>query len=645
VTQLINNSAEIWDKIKTIGGLDLNFYDTDLEVEIINNLGLSNDKKLDYWLGKQNISIEDFLAAFFVAAQPFSLMMSDLLKMFEQEGIKHTNENLNIEFNFDSKLPNFDFDLTSFKIWLSNWKELEQTYVFNVWNHNTIWMLNSIFRDLSVKISDPSILKWERIYETQLRWPDLIPDLPKTNNNELNLLLEKAYNVFKQVHTYSSRFDSSREKLWKVGRAKIEQTENDSIVEIWPLHLLARIDHDKWSSSFIKGLYSIVDQINKSNPDLSSALSSEIFSKLTELYSSLETKSIIKKDLVEEIKEFLDLPIWKKRYELYSVWISTQIRLALDKHSVRIHQINQRIIFSFSGTHFATVDSLTPRLHIWSELRAPLYNPIGKSRKKAIQPDYSLVQDPISDSSSSIIEIECKQYKTASKTNFLHAVIDYAKGKPNAHIILVNYGIIGHKITESIPENIKERVTMIGNMKPGSTTSINAFNNLIIRIIDKNYYSQNSEGGFSKLTLSTDDKIILSWESEPEDLDIYLGFEHSGQQYQINYKTKGGTDVLPFAFLDNDMISGNGKEVITIKKWIGEKYTFSIHNYSNDTDLNKSKAKVTFKTSNKEFEFNCPDEGRGRWWHVFTVFPNENKLEVINKLTDSEKKIMRNNKK
>ena len=76
--RLIKDAAEIWDKVKTIGGLDLNFYDSDLEVDIIINLGLSQDYNLDYWLKNQNVKIEDFLAAFFVAAQPFSLMMSDL---------------------------------------------------------------------------------------------------------------------------------------------------------------------------------------------------------------------------------------------------------------------------------------------------------------------------------------------------------------------------------------------------------------------------------------------------------------------------------------------------------------------------------------------------------------------------------------
>lgn len=636
MTELIKDASEIWDKIKTIGGLDLNFYDTDLEVDIINNLGLSNDNNLEYWLKKQKISVEDFLAAFFVAAQPFSLMMVDLLKMFKQEEIKSTNENLNIEFNFDKSIPNLEFDLNNFKNWLRKWKELEKEFIFNVWNSNTIWMLNSIFRTGAKEISNPSILRWESIYEGQLRWPDFIPDLPKTNNVELDSLLEKAHNVFKLIHTKSSQLNLSRGELWQARRERGHQGNENSKIEIWTLDLLAGIDHDRWSSSFIKGLYHKVGQINGSGEKERTRLSSELISELLKLYNSLETIKTVEKSLVEEIVEFLDLPIWKKRYELYSVWIGSQIKSALNNHSVRIHQTNQHIKFSFTGTHFATVDSLTPRLHIWSELRSPLHNPIGKSRKKAIQPDYSLIKDPISDISSSIIEVECKQYKQASKTNFLHAVIDYANGRPNAHVILVNYGKIGHTIIDSIPLDIKERITMIGDMKPGSPASINQFSTLINRVISKDYHNKNIEEKSRELYLAPDDKITLSWETNPMDLDIYLRFEHNGKPYKINYNSKGSADAIPFAFLDNDSTSGNGREVITIKKWLGEKYSFSIHNYSNDADLNKSNAKVTFETSTNKYEFICPKEGRGRWWQVFSVFPNKNNLEIINKLSENE---------
>jgi hypothetical protein len=57
-----------------------------------------------------------------------------------------------------------------------------------------------------------------------------------------------------------------------------------------------------------------------------------------------------------------------------------------------------------------------------------------------MQPDYSLITSPITSPESSILEVECKQYLVASKRKFADALTDYANGRPNAQIVLVNYG-------------------------------------------------------------------------------------------------------------------------------------------------------------------------------------------------------------
>lgn len=101
------------------------------------------------------------------------------------------------------------------------------------------------------------------------------------------------------------------------------------------------------------------------------------------IYSSLNEvkQKILNK--IEDIFEFLDLPIWKQRHELYSVWVGIKtLKILQTKFTLRVHSVENKLVFSFSGTHLATIDNLLPNIHIWSELRSPLSNPIGKFRKR-----------------------------------------------------------------------------------------------------------------------------------------------------------------------------------------------------------------------------------------------------------------------
>src|SRR5262249_44327360 len=141
------------------------------------------------------------------------------------------------------------------------------------------------------------------------------------------------------------------------------------------------------------------------------------------------------KTSVQILYEFLSLPIWKARHELYAAWIFCEIINAIESDRPHIHANGQQLVFSFSGAHLATLQSYSPNLQLWCELRTPLKNPRGKSRKNAIQPDYSLAIGPVNYTKNTIIVVECKQYKVPSIKNFADALRDYAVGRENARVI------------------------------------------------------------------------------------------------------------------------------------------------------------------------------------------------------------------
>jgi len=67
---------------------------------------------------------------------------------------------------------------------------------------------------------------------------------------------------------------------------------------------------------------------------------SELRDRLEEVFRSVRKVQVDGDVLVRDLQEFLNLPIWQRRHELYSAWISTQLVDALEGHSVRIHQID-----------------------------------------------------------------------------------------------------------------------------------------------------------------------------------------------------------------------------------------------------------------------------------------------------------------
>lgn len=128
----------------------------------------------------------------------------------------------------------------------------------------------------------------------------------------------------------------------------------------------------------------------------------------------------------------------------------TQIHESLRDCEPRVHTYDDELLFSFSGVHLATFDSVEPRLHLFTEMRSSIENPIGKGRKANIQPDYRILPDPVTRPEGTKHVVEVKQYLSPKYRSFGNAMVDYAAGCPNAEIVLVNYGRLTNTIDKYV---------------------------------------------------------------------------------------------------------------------------------------------------------------------------------------------------
>jgi hypothetical protein len=258
---------------------------------------------------------------------------------------------------------------------------------------------------------------------------------------------------------------------------------------------------------------------------------------------------------------------------------------------------------------------------------------------RAIQPDYSLITSPITSPECSILEIECKQYLAASKRKFSDALTDYANGRTNAQIVLVNYGPAANDILDEVDTGVRARTHVIGLMRPRSEPTQSEFAELVKKAI-LNRFAKTPARSSVPLPSQTQHgelagQIVLSWESLPKDLDLHLNILHKDQVSEVNFSDLGSISNDPWARLDQDIRNGRGPETIQVTRWLDGKYRCGVLNYSDDYSLAGCGAKLAVMLGKQELFIECPTSGAGVWWDAFSYSPTTGKLEIFNRITNS----------
>ena len=139
-------------------------------------------------------------------------------------------------------------------------------------------------------------------------------------------------------------------------------------------------------------------------------------------------------------------------------------------------------------------------------------------------------------------------------------------------------------------------------------------------------------------------KIKLSWEYQPNDLDLYLIplndnsdiNENSGER--IFFRSRGSLRRYPWAKLEEDIRSAPGTEIINVERKCHGKFLIAIHNYSELPSIRESRAVVHILTNDNIRErFECPQINDGLVWNVCIIdfSEDENTIYEINYVSNS----------
>ena len=606
------------------GGLDVRRYDADLVLELKRELGIPEGSEIADWLDREGVEPEALLFAFFSVIRPYAVMMADLLRMFEQAGATHNDHTLDVAFRFGDDGPDLGFSLEHFRAIIETWLRVTALVEHSMWTQGQLWRLNrslgsgDAFGDLDAR-------EWWRQYREERVWPNFRLAPPRSGDERLDRLLTRAWRVWEAVGDATTGISRDRDVLRSSLRTADRAAAEDGG---WDRGLLVILDTDNWASSFVASAYSLVERISApSGVDVAQV--SEVADTLEELLAEPAVVTGTETRLERQLEEFLRLPLWKRRHELYSAWVSTEILKAVEAGEPRIHHANGKLVFAFSGTHLATLERTDARLHVWAELRSALSTPVGKGRVGAIQPDYTLTQYPITEPESAVVVVECKQYWRASAKNFSDALSDYASGRPAATIVLVNYGPAPDTILNRVPPQVRDRTCLIGEFRPGNRDAIERFRALVRDrvapfIIPPSEGSPRLGGG----------EIELTWDQSPADLDLHVRIRRRDGEEEICFRTMGGADSPLGAWLDADKRNGYGPERVSIIHWLDAEYLCYVHRYSSDARLAGSGAQIRARIGEQEITLTCPATGEGDWWHVMEIDGATGHVQVIGQITN-----------
>ena len=480
--EFFDHAHDAWTFLVSHGGLEVDGRDESFVQQLVRNLtavernqyldddGEAPIPKIDDVL--KRVSVEQLVNAMFVSmGLPFIRMMRDLLDHFARTQI--TEGPAQWKLLLTSETDKLEVDLEDFKKWIqTSQSKIAPLMVPVLKPEMGVWNLMSSFEDewqnqthigFREVIEDTDSADWINTTDST-SWLPLPPVIDRMleRTDQLRataaLVCEVASAIQSIVPNYAGL------------NGRVSELRDSAPEAIRPY---ISIEHDRWIESMIRNL-AVFEQANIHEQAV-------ILSKLETVLDGVPLEPSEFAHRFEDLTAFLDLPIWKKRYELYSAWLLTQFLAAMDGHSIAYHDEGGRLTFGFHATQFATINSTNPPIQITGERRIAATNLKGHGRKEGIQPDYTVWT---TDTDRCLLAIEAKHYKRGSYRNFHDALNDYASNLPDARVMLGSYGPM-HILLESETRNggTSGRQFTWGNLNPDFPKVVASFRGTIRKIL------------------------------------------------------------------------------------------------------------------------------------------------------------------
>lgn len=458
-----HDALSAWRALCSRGGIEIADRDEELAEALRERLA-PDGGSLDEILA--NCSTAALIGALFDAMHPFIEMFRAILAFFERAGAVEGREQWTVQVD---EVP---LNLEHFRRFLKDWDSLECLAEVPAVDLSGAWIPHRIMREaLENNVRDhgeliqesPEVVAWLRAYDQGIYKPFpvvLAEALCEDGLSDVVMLARAAL-------TIASRAASSREQLIEEHRRRKYACDRSDGLHPWTI---AQNETD----FYLRTMVVLLARLMESAPDLRATVGTQ----LREAFAAYSRRKVEVRVTLAQVESILSLPVWKKRHELYAVWIATEIVAALHGHNCDLHHDNGSITFSFRETLVATIRTSKPVTRLISERRVLLSNPSGSGRVAGAQPDYGLWRNGANGTETCGVVIEVKHYKKAAPRRFKEVFEDYARAFNSAQIVLVNHGPMRDMMDELSPQ-ISKRCLAIERLAPGNTDARSALAQIV----------------------------------------------------------------------------------------------------------------------------------------------------------------------
>lgn len=606
---LITSPLALWKSLLSDAGLELRLKggspgrDMDIEEFLRGALAVPDSaSSLEAWLisdatlSQPTVSTEQLLVEVLKSQGGFAQMMQDILDILIIAEAQQSSHHLSVEFKFDSVSAPIKSTLENFRDIVNRIQRvLEKRPILP--DHSLMW---NVWKLIGKPCPD----------NPPEGFP-AVPTITSTGQVDIDIYFDQLSRLVSDFRSLFRRYGKTRKQINEAASSltNSDPDENKLIGQL-------RAGGDHWDVGILAGAQEISNQV------LSGELAaSEALNKLAEALNQIEWRETWVEHTVQELLDVLRLPIWRRRHELYSVWVGTRM-LAVVKGVVpdmNFHLVNGVLSFEFGGSHLASFYWNNKLFDIWTELRTELVGQSNK-RKKGIQPDFRVLQVDNSKSQSiqTIFVLECKHYLKVNTSNFTHAATDYARSCPNAIVYVVNYGHTDEQaLNELLPTDLRSRIQFIGSATPSLDARTQVLSNTIRdTLFPELLSSETTPAVFTQVENSPFETILGSvcyakivWDGCLDDMDLALRVLDSDNQkmHSIDFHNKGSLDTSPYARLNGDERYGPGQERIDISRWSFSKYELIATNYSKSGLMTPNTLYCDIMIDNRLLRLPCPE--------------------------------------
>lgn len=632
--------------VKTKSGRD--GYDTALVAEIRDGLFPGSIHPLKRELKDTGATTEAFLEVFFRAVQPFSMMLADILAMFEEASAKRSDNNLKITFQFDKASPALAMALDAFREVTESVRRITWPVKRRQWNSNHFYLLGrsvdlcmsefhlkrpSFFQDSPSAAGTPAE-NWCRRH-AQKAWLRF-PGFSRVSDAELAAAIDQCESLVHAIVEACMEVGPSYDDLVPSFSCEREIRDGD-VGEFYdpPIEsVFRRVSHNYWANSFVAEMEVIIAHVmGLPAPERDEAVR-WVAGTLAKAFDEVPVIPGVEETLERSFLDLLNLPIWQRRHEVYAVWVGSRIMRALPDHCREWHPDGDTLRFPFSGAHLATLESALGEVQFWTEMRTSLNGATGVFGRKAIQPDFRLVSAPVHRSDATALVVECKQYKRGVSSWFAGALDDYALGCPKASVVLVNYGDIPEGTLERVDDSRRDRCHVIAKMRPDYPEALARFDDIVRAAIPVRHPvfrpTVSEEFAFGILN-----EIVAKWGYPQSDIDLHLVVtaKDSGQRAYVNYASKGDGQNFPWAWLVKDIQAPPGGETIGFTRVAKAEYDLFVNIYKGQKGSAPGTISVEVGGTKGTAVFNWPEGRPGGCWYV-CWFDEAGTVHVVDRVYD-----------